>query len=327
MKKIFILLCSIAAIWSCQKAVSESENVFMNENRIVSLDVSVPDAMTRVAVNDAQEKQINNIQLFLFNDRGVLEKYLNTDEISFRLSCTTGAKEIVVFANAPECNDVRSLSQLEGLYSDLNSNSVGNFVMTGRIAITLSADVAVEIPVKRLVAKIVLEKVENAFTLPQHQSMDFVLKKVYVQNVPAQCAYLTEKFSAPSLWYNKMSLDENCIDLLADKAVERKIAYGESYTAIHSFFTYPNGMLQDSVDEVWCPRKTRFVLETELGGNVYYYPITLDMVQSNKLYRVSLKVTMPGVDKPEVSDIKDAYNFQVVVVEEWEDVDPIEEVI
>ncbi len=308
-----VALCFMSVLASCQKeSVSER-----GAGEKVRLEVSVPVAETKV-VSGANETAIKNYQVFLFNDKDVLEAYVNCNDSDISLDCTLGQKTVVVLANAPSINDVTTLSALMAKKSSLSDNAADAFVMEGQVAITIETtkDVSVTVPVVRQVVKVELANVTTAFELAQYRNMSFKISSVYLINVAADKKYFSTE--APTLWLNQMgyiSSDDNL--LIYDDMEDVAVTTSTPYSTKNAFYTYPNPTVNDAFSTTWTARHTRLVVETLLGSTKYYYPVTLPVLQQNKSYEVSLKITRPGSETPDAVVDKFAADFEVTV-KDWE---------
>ena len=63
-----------------------------------------------------------------------------------------------------------------------------------------------------------------------------------------------------------------------------------------------------------------------MGGETVYYPISLPEVKQNTVYEVTLKITRPGSDSPDVPVSGHAVEFKIEV-QDWITGGVIEEVI
>ena len=84
------------------------------------------------------------------------------------------------------------------------------------------------------------------------------------------------------------------------------LANGETYDTDHYFYCYPN---QTST-------KTRLVIEAEIGGQIYYYPIVLNQVLPNNQYSYNVVLTRLGVDSPDASLDRSAYTVRITM-KDW----------
>lgn len=313
MKKIIIPFLAVAALASCQKSFVGPDAGQEPAGETVNLTVSVPTADTKL-VDVSGESDVKKLQVYVFGTGGNIEKYASVEGGSVNIICTTGAKKIAALVNGRPL-EVSTLTQLNDSRSSLSDNAAGNLVMFGCVAKELSADESVNIPVKRLASKIVLKSVRTDFALQQHKNMDFVVKNIYLQNVAGDCA-LASLSGSPALWFNKMALEADCLPVLADTGLEQKIEDGVLYDTAHSFYCYPNGTAVDVAGGEWSPRYTRLVVEATLGGTVYFYPVSIPNIESNKVYNVILTVTQTGSSDPDMSDFDVEHGFSVTV-DDW----------
>lgn len=327
MKRKIVFAAMVAAVFSaCEK--KEIENT-VPEAEPVTLEVKVPVVPTKVT-DVGNEDAVSSYQIFVYsNDDGMLEAYMAVSggTSAARVQCTTGSKEIVVLANAPDLKTMTSLSQLKETRSRLEHNGVGNLVMEGSKTVVLTASSTVEIPLKRLVAKVRLKNVTLDFDSESYAAMDFEITSVYLINVPADRKYLTlaSDSPAPAEWYNKLKYES---DSRYDALLKDVVNSGpiDSYDREHVFYTYPNPCVNDDYSDVWSERPTRLVVEARLGGMPYYYPISLPVLKQNTVYDVSLTVTRPG--KTEVNDEMQKYEetFNIKVLD-WENGYVLEEIL
>ena len=85
-----------------------------------------------------------------------------------------------------------------------------------------------------------------------------------------------------------------------------RVSNGDSYNTEHYFYCYPNATAT----------KTRLVIEAEVGGYTYYYPITLNAVEANTAYTYNLTITKLGSNSPDVPVADGTVNF-TVTVKDW----------
>lgn len=308
-----LAVCVMSLLTGCVK--SGQENISSEEK--ARLEISVPIAETKV-ISGMNETAIKNYQVFLFNDNDILEAYVNQSDPDISLDCTLGEKTVVVLANAPAVNDVTTLSSLKTMSTHLSENAVDAFVMEGLLEVVIESteNVSITIPVVRQVAKIELSDVTVAFELPEYVAMPFGITAVYLINVPADKKYFST--DAPQKWYNKSaydSADDN--SLIYDDMEGISVSAGAPYSTQNAFYCYPNPTLEDAFESPWTERHTRLVVEAVLGTETYYYPVTMPMIQQNKRYEVSLKITRPGSYSPDTVVDKFAADF-AVTVKDWE---------
>ena len=313
--KMFAVCILMMTSWACQDVSDLDDRNEVQTPSKVKLTVVVPVHETKLTSN-GDEGHISNYQVYIFDDGGVLESYVNQASSDIVLDCTAGTKTVAVLANAPAIRDVTSLSVLTAKTSSLADTGSGALIMAGQQAVTVSADKEVTVSVSRLVAKIRLSELQVSFEAPQYQNMAFKVSAVYLINVPA----VTKYFSAhtPTIWYNKqkyVSADANA--LIYDDMKSVAVTSFSPYKTTNTFYCYPNPAEQDTFSTTWSARHTRLGVEAYLGSTTYYYPVTLPEPERSEGEDVKLTVTRPGTSTPD--DEVDKYSADFTIsVKAWE---------
>ena len=270
----------------------------------VQLTVNLPENLTKLTGVPTDSK-INDVQIFVFDRNGLYETSSHGNASTISLTCTTGEKHLVALVNAPLEESVSNLEDLRSRTSDLSSCSAGNLVMSGETPVELTASTTVTMEVTRLAAKVALESVVTAFENEVHRNLPFEVKAVYLVNVAGDRSYLKE--NAPTKWYNKGAyMPQSSLDFLYDAVTAGQITSGGNYSAGHFFYCYPNSTTT----------KTRLVVETQIGGYTYYYPVTLDSVTPNTAYAYNLTITRLGSDSPN-EPVADGAVSVTLTVKDW----------
>lgn len=275
-------------------------------------------AYTKAGASEVKEADIKNTQLFVFRSDGSLDAYKSADSGSeITVSCTTGDKEIFALVNAPAEAAVTSKTELLAKTSSLTDNSTESLVMLGKITAKLEATGSINIPVRRLVARLAIKHIATDFTSAAYRNTPFKVNSIYVINAAGDINYGLD--STPTKWINKMSFcDEDAKELLYQNTNDSAVTSDSPFTEPAYFYVYPNGTEQDSQAEEFGPRFTRIVVETTLGDKKYYYPISIPGIEANKTYNVnSLTITRPGSLSPDVPVTSYECTFSVSVID-WE---------
>ena len=263
-------------------------------------------------ITAANEVQVNNLQVFVF--RGdALDAYAsvnNEDELT--LSCTAGERQVYALVNCPDLSAVSTKTALLATSSLLSQNSGTSFQMIGhQDGVDLPEDSPVTIDVHRLAARVVIKKITRAFTAAALAAKTFSIDQIFLINVAGDTNY--GETAAPSVWFNKQAYASEQAAFTYD-APAASLANNASYSTVHSFFAYPNASA-DSDAAVWSPRHTRLVVKATQGTDVYYYPITLPALESNKSYEIAeLILTRPGSDDPDKPVSIQECTFQINVL-------------
>lgn len=328
-KKILSAALAVVACIACEK----KEEVGQYEaGELVTLEVVIPNSALTKVTNVGNEDTVSSYQVLVYStDDNMLESYTKADgtSSSITLKCTTGQKEIVVLANAPDMQAYVSLSGLKAARSRLEHNSPGALVMEGSTVVNLTSSSSVTVQLKRMVAKVRLKKITLDFESDVYAGKEFKFVSAYLINVPADKKYLTEVSSAqdtaPTEWYNKLGYLSNSIyDQILRDDVNQSIS-GE-YVKEHVFYCYPNPYLTDNYSSTWSERPTRLVVEAKLDGVQYFYPISLPELKQNTVYDVSLIVTRPGKTdvNAEVKKYDETFNIEIL---DWTNGKVVEETL
>ena len=265
------------------------------------LNISVSDSFrTRASgVNPTEEKRINGVQVFIFSPDGVLDAYQAVQGTSLQVRCSSGAKKLYVFANAPSLSACSQESALNGAVTRLSDNYSGAFVMASGVKeINLTAgDNTVPVVVDRIAARVEIAKITNAMSSVQHQGKTFKVLAAYLTNVAANTTY--DKSAEPTDYYNKMGYHSSEVDALVydNYSGGIQLSWNQSINDPHYLYAYPNPSSDDSTNGgTWSPRGTKLVIKASLDGAIYYYPIVISTpLLGNKNYRIEeLRITRPG---------------------------------
>lgn len=314
-----ILMVASAAILAGAVSCNKTDSPAQTEGTPAELTLNISNgAFTKAAINDANENKVNNVQIFVFRKDGELDAYAtSTQKNDIKVSCTTGPKDVYALVNAPDGSKISKKSELEATTSKLSDNSLTNFVMIGSKPIDMTPSVNETIMVSRVAARLTVSKITAAFTSQAYKQMEFKVNRIYVVNAAGDVNYKLDK-KAPTTWFNKMAYTTSDVDaLLYADATDTKITEATPYDTPTSFYTYPNSTQTDSQAEEFSARFTRVVVETTLGGKTYYYPVSIENIESNRYYNIkNLTITRPGSLSPDtpVSSLECTVSIEV---KEW----------
>lgn len=258
---------------------------------------SILGADTRTTVTSS-EGRVNRWTLLLYREGKLIDVGISGSTSSIQRSLVAGTYTAYAVANPPSSfvpESYTTIAKFSAAESDLRDNSLSQLVMVGNqtISVPVRNGRPQTIGVNRLVAKVGINKISVDFTDPALQSRTFRLKAIYLTNCYGE-THLSSDMGASemkadaSCWYNRMGFHSipGVDALLADQAIDAIITASSPYGKEHHFYCYPNQADRDSRSEEWSIRHTRLVLEAEIGGRTYYYPITLPSMQRNKTYIV-----------------------------------------
>ena len=294
MKKFFFLsIALVAGFIACNKP-----SEMMLDSKPVKLSVEVVgSAATRatgVTSNDVNtEAKVNSLQVLVFNN-GSLDGYNSSTTTSVTVNCTSGSRKIYAVVNAASLAAVTSETDLLASVASLSDN-LTTFQMIGSVTETLAQDSAVNIPVDRFAARVVLKGVRNSHA-NDALAADFKIVSAYLTNVTGDVDFGRSSGYTVSNWYNRRGYEasNNLGNGMTYDAINQTIAAGASYSTAHYFYSMPNAY-DPAVGGVWSPRRARLVVQCEIAGTLYDYPIELPALESNKSYEINmLSITKNG---------------------------------
>ncbi len=320
---------AVTAFAACSERIADEPVLAGNP---VEVEVSVYDGMTKAA-DESGEKTVNTLQVFVFGKDNKLEAYKSSEAVSsVKMGIFSGTKIIHALVNAPEVSGVVDYEDFYTATSDLTDNRIDNFVMEGRDTVTVGTkEFSVPIQVSRVVSKVSLVKVEKQLAaMYEGQTLEVI--SAFLINVAGDRTYSAAgqgipATPAPVSWYNKMAfVEDDGIAALTHDSIGGVEVGDEAYEVKHNFYCYPNPTVEDNSDAEWSARYTRLVVEVDLGGTVYYYPVSLPGLNQNTEYKVSLCITRPGSGSPDVPYDPDAATVSIEVLD-WRKGDDINAVI
>lgn len=290
-RKIYFAAFAAVAVMSCNEKNADLPHV-EEDAELVTFSVSVPGLETKSTGGSADdEKKINSLQVFVFNQHGVYETSSLASKGEVSITCTAGQKRLVALVNSNEETNVSDYETLADRSVYLEDSDVDDLVMLGDTTVAVAADKSIDVEVSYLSSKVVLESVKLQLENPLHESLDFAVTSVFLTNVAGDRKYIDD--STPSVWYHEgadlFKTLPFIYDSVSDGALDPDAPDG--YVGNHYFYCFPN--VSDT--------KTRLVIETSIGGETYYYPIILDELLPNNQYSYSVVLTRLGTDSPDGS--------------------------
>lgn len=312
------VLLSASLALSCQK--DRRPEVVAEETFVVRFVPGSGEDRTKVvSPSESGEKGIGHWALFVFNSAGT---QLACDPVEMgspsavELSLPKGSYKVVAVANYPKSGSealslasVSSLSSLSSKAVSLSSNGTGALVMYGMKDITITGSGTQVVDVYRLVSRVGVTRIALAPGGPSTlYSSSFTIQRIYMSNVYRQGTYGSDVASpsaAASNWYNAMGVpgsDSGLNALLMDGGINATVSLSAPYATPHYFYPYPNRTAagSDSRAAAWSVRCTRLVIEAKIGGDTYYYPVTIPAMQRNVSYNAEVSIKSYGSSDPEL---------------------------
>lgn len=322
MKPFYTLLALLAALAACTPysppIIRASEGSGDdNPDGMATLAVSITSDATKDATTESEgaEAAVSLIEILVFDENGGLDCYKRDEEpgnslYTTGLSAPHGTKTVAAVVNAPASAQIDQITTLEALRATTShlvaDNSGSSFVMYGeQAAVLVSGQLSqVNVTVKRLAARVRIDRIIRRFqdSLPGLQNLeasDFSVHRIFLVNVADDVNYAAPladwSSSYPAVnttW--KTSLEGQSTERVAihkaaqiyTAAQENQLAQGGDYEQTHRLYAYPNA--SDT-------QLTKLVVEVEIEGRFYMYPIEIANIKSNYSYEIrSLTITRLG---------------------------------
>ena len=301
-KRLYFAACVAAlTIAGCKEHVEDEPLT----DDMVQLTVDVTSPETKIT-GTYDDMKVNEVQLFVFDKFGTLEATAFAESRSVSVRCRNGEKHIVALVTAGELTNVKTLDELAHRKVDLADMSEGNEVMVGSKLDTLKTNRLISVNVERIAAKIVFSQVGVSFANPLYAGKEVTLKALYLVNAAGERCYMAD--DPATFWYNDGGYQkDNCPSVIYD-AIDNEVVTSGMYTRYkeHYFYCYPNGI----------DKQTRLVLETEIDGSTFYYPINMGVIEPGHSYKCYLTIRNLGSYSPDVP-VEEYTANSVVKVSPW----------
>ena len=290
----------------------------------VTLTVNLDPAGTKSLPDNGTDKNLNDYQVLVFNHRNELEAStdLVNNSLQVQLSVIPGAKKVWAVGNVGEKITPASLQAMSSPDLGLDDNGQSNFLMSANDEANVTTSLSLSLPLKRIVSKVVIEKIVRDFTNEDYAAIPLTIKRIYMSNVVGDSDFGGE--NGGTVWYNRWGIVDDSqhqpaevSTLIMASGINTSLPNNGTYSIPHTFYVFPNSTTTDAYgatmngdEKVWTPRHTRLVVECDYNGNTCYYPITLPhsndpnnpgTLEGNMVYKIGqLTLKRPGSTDPDI---------------------------
>lgn len=145
----------------------------------------------------------------------------------------------------------------------------------------------VSLNLSSIVSRIIFNRVDNNLDAAFGT---LKLMSVYLSNVPSKYS-IEEALTFDNHWINYKGRLDSYSDILY-KNINRQVPQGSSYSPGFNFYSFPS--YNGSTNPL------RLVLVTQIGENIYYYPVTLNSLEANTSYQVNVNIKNLGSSHPDI---------------------------
>lgn len=307
-KKLFFSAFVLLSIVSCKKdgRLNHKDDFWekLSEGEKVEISISIGREKTKALIADTpEEAKINDIQILVFREDGVLDSYKQapTSPVS-GIVCTAGNRSVYAVVNYSA--DLSGVKRLEDLLSKtflFADEKLNGFQMIGYESLNVSSSTGeIAVTVSRAVAKIHFSGIRADFDAPAYKNSSITLNKIYAINIVGSYAFsYPEATPIPSLnaacLETSLALNSQAL-LVFEPEHPLPVTNGAAALPIDkNFYVYPNFTEKDAY-------KTRIAVEVSIDGKLFYYPLTFGVsLKNNTLYNIKgLVIKRPGSDGPNI---------------------------
>lgn len=324
MKHILLSLIAAIALFSCSKNSMHGPSLPREESSLtITLSSGQPDSKASGSGqgNQADDNYINTLDIFVFHADGenageldAYKRFTAADGISnLQMKATTGNKQIYAVANAHRADwkGIVSLTQFQAITTSLQQDDVKNFIMTGEVKVVLQVATTVSFSLSRLASRICVNGIKTSFAGTPYEGLQLSNVKAWLINAHSIKNVHDGAISGNVILNHKklVTTDVNACKMsgMLYDAITPPIGDG-GYSTSHYFYAYENTLESETAEN----RFTRLVIQADLNGKTYYYPVNINQdgygyvpgnghkgVKRNTSYEVNVTILRPGSTDPD----------------------------
>ena len=235
----------------------------------------------------------------------------------------SGRKKIVALTNWPEeelkeWSKINSLDNISKITSYLATENPASPRMTGNATVSAGAASGAMISMQALAAKIKIATVCCDFSGKAYDGLPMQNARVYLTNVCVSTSIFPDDIPGTA-FVNIGGYSQGDMEAFgAPDMLERNI-YGDigktPRTVDIALYSYPAQLQEEGAGRP----QTKLVLEGDIGGRRYYYPVRLGdytggVIRRDMTYQIDLRITKLGGDDPETPLSPDTFEATVKVL-------------
>ena len=277
-----------------------------------------------ITLTKAIGTDVSSLDIFIFNDDSLkaLDSHQRISQVQpgvVRACSRSGKKLIFLLANIPEGSvDWARASRYESFQAccaKLSEETSQAPVMTAKAALKAGSEKSVSLTLEPMMAQIRIQSISCDFSGKPYSGQSMKNVRFYLTNASGLCEFGTAR--RPSVFLNCGKLDPAEMSTLKDRNLLFH-DYGKEIgtkpvnpgTTLHA---YPN---TGDGNEIGKPA-TRLVIEGEIDGTTYYYPINLKL-EKNVSYEYGITINRKGTLDPDTPIEVDAVTINCTA-KEWTD--------
>lgn len=250
------------------------------------------------------------LNLFFFNN-DALQRLVSYNHIPswdgsilLNIGSTHGYKTLAAVCSPPsdiKWEEIYSYAQLQNIRSKLSDETPQNAIKTGLKGVDCQYISKDDMGLTPLLCRVVLRSIQCDFSGREYANEKLRNVSVFLSCVNAETGLFED--SVPTQWLNQGGLNEsdmeamNCPEMLLWKPDNLDIG-NEVVNLDHAFYCYANPFCEETLGSLM----TKIVIEGEIEGKKYYYPIA---IPGNRLIRgcsvdIDIVIRKTGTSTPEI---------------------------
>lgn len=307
-----LLLCTFGFL-SCSTADPFPIPDGISSTVLVS-NLCFPEGLETRAPYEGYDK-IRSLHVFVFNDDILcrLDSYCSLDMPStpyITFNSSSGDKRVVMIANLDDSSfsisEISNYDALEAMRSDLRDEDPLHPVMSGECQLNAGAEGYTPIQLTPVLSNICLDFVKTNFSGRGYRSTTLENACAYLTNVSGSAEILRHDGFKVQELVNADRLDERYISSMRHPEMLKNTFMPGQWKPVN-FYCYPN----DSGDGIMGSEHTRLVIQGDIDGHTYYYPIEINQegfgyvsgahgVSRNIKYSYAITITRKGSTDPSI---------------------------
>lgn len=313
MKKALILSAAAIALLACQK--QETPAINGAEKVTIQLGVIGDDTKVATATATTYDSTVKSITYYLYNG-SVLEQTV-TGQTSGTTEVTVSKVPYTVYAvlNATVSAPANAAAIGATTFDLANLSSTSGIPMYGSATVDFKIATTCNVPVKRAIAKVEIQKVTNALAAP-YATSDITITGIYVSNATSTTTLAGT--ATQTFGYNKLGvLGTDAAYALSAGTLSGAATHSAAYTCAQTLYLCPNTSTNDVYEGEWSARYSRVVLKATIEGATYYYNVNIPTPEAGNHYLISeAKITKLGTQNPD-EKLEDAAVTLSFTIEPW----------